>query len=378
MTPRERTMETLLFGKPDKVPFQPGGPRESTLKAWRSQGLAPDADWFATLCAAVGVEQDDTKRLSPPGVVFTMIPEFEQQVLERKPGSIIVQDWKGNICEISDQFDPSYLGGKGGKIDFVTRRWIKCPVEGWSDWEAMKTRYNHKDPLRFPADFEARCRALKNRNHFLSISFSGPFWQLREWMGFEGLCMAFIEAPGLVKQMVAFWEAHVAALLDTLFQHCVPDAIHISEDMAYKAKAMISPDMCREFLMPTWKRWGDQAHRAGVPLYMVDSDGHVGELIPLWIESGFQENDPQEVAAGNDLPAYRQQYGTRIAYSGGIDKRAIAKGGEALRAEMRRLDPVIRAGGYLPSCDHGIPSDVSWPNMIDYGRLLAKATGWLK
>jgi hypothetical protein len=45
---------------------------------------------------------------------------------------------------------------------------------------------------------------------------------------------------------------------------------------------------------------------------------------------------------------------------------------------MRRLDPVIRAGGYLPSCDHGIPADVSWPNMIDYARLLAQATGWLK
>lgn len=172
-------------------------------------------------------------------------------------------------------------------------------------------------------------------------------------------------------------EEHVCSLLDKLFRHCVPDCIHISEDMAYKEKAMISPAMCREFLMPTWKRWGDQSHRAGVPIYAVDSDGYVGELIPLWIESGFQMNDPQEVAAGNDLPAYRRKFGKRMAYSGGVDKRAMAKGGEVIEAEMRRLAPVIKAGGYIPGCDHAVPHDISWSNFIHYSRLLAKLTGWL-
>ena len=140
---------------------------------------------------------------------------------------------------------------------------------------------------------------------------------------------------------------------------------------------MISPAMTREFIMPTWTHWGDLVHRAGCRVYDVDSDGYVGELIPLWIEAGFQINDPLEVAAGNDLPAYRKTYGTRMAYSGGIDKRAMARGGDVLRREFDRLMPVIRAGGYIPSCDHGIPPDVSWPNMVEYGRLLARATGWL-
>ncbi|HWP39971.1 MAG TPA: hypothetical protein VNL70_03520 [Tepidisphaeraceae bacterium] len=66
-----------------------------------------------------------------------------------------------------------------------------------------------------------------------------------------------------------------------------------------------------------------------------------------------------------------------MAYRDGVDKRAIARGGAAIRAEIERLKPVIRAGGYIPSCDHGIPPDVSWPNFLDYCRLLAQATGWL-
>ena len=39
MTPRERNLESLLFGRPDKVTFSPGGARESTLAAWHKQGL---------------------------------------------------------------------------------------------------------------------------------------------------------------------------------------------------------------------------------------------------------------------------------------------------------------------------------------------------
>lgn len=49
MTPRERYLETVLFGQPDKVPLSPGGPRESTLRAWRQQGLPAEAAVLPTL-----------------------------------------------------------------------------------------------------------------------------------------------------------------------------------------------------------------------------------------------------------------------------------------------------------------------------------------
>jgi uroporphyrinogen decarboxylase len=156
----------------------------------------------------------------------------------------------------------------------------------------------------------------------------------------------------------------------------VPDMFHISEDMAYKQHSMISPAQVREFLLPTYKRWGEIVRRAGCPIYGVDSDGFLGELIPIWIEAGMNECDPMEVAAGNDLVELRREYGTRMAYRGGVDKRAMAKGGRVIEEEMRRLEPVIRDGGYIPGCDHGVPSDVSWESYVYYVRLLAEATGW--
>lgn len=109
----------------------------------------------------------------------------------------------------------------------------------------------------------------------------------------------------------------------------------------------------------------------------MDSDGYIGELIPLWIESGINACDPVEVAAGNDIVVFRKIFGRNMAYPGGVDKRLMAKGGRHIEAEIERLTPVIRSGGFIPGCDHAVPSDVSWPCYVQYVRLLAKATGWL-
>ncbi|MCY3021099.1 MAG: hypothetical protein NTW87_18960 [Planctomycetota bacterium] len=374
MTPRERFIRTLTFGRPDRIPFSPGGPRESTLRAWRTQGLPADVDWFAQLCETIGVETQKTRPYVDVGVDFRMIPQFEEKILERKDGHCIVQDWKGNICEISDQFDVTYL--RVAK-DFVTRRWIKCPVEDRDDWEQMKARYAVDAPGRFPRDFEERCRKLRDRDYVFTVSFSGPFWQMREWCGFEGLCMMMVEQPALVAAMAAFWTDFVAGCLERIFARVVPDQVHMSEDMAYKAHAMISPAMTREFCKPSYVRWARMTRSAGCPLVGMDSDGYIGELIPIWIESGINVCDPIEVAAHCDIVAFRRRFGRQMAYCGGVDKRAMAAGGRVIRRELKRIAPVVRGGGYIPGCDHGVPADVSWPSFVDYSRLLARMTGWL-
>lgn len=374
MTPRERMLETLLFGRPDRIPFQPGWPRESTLKAWRSQGLPAEGNWAGHLFRTIGLTPEPPSDEPGLGVDFRMIPQFEEKVLEHRDGHYVVQDWKGNVCEISDTFDVTYL--RLAK-DFVTRRWIQCPVEAAADWDAMKARYRIDAPGRFPADFDDRCRRLADRRRFLTVSFNGPFWQLREWCGFEGLCFLMADQPAFVDAMAAFWKDFVAAALERVLSRLTPDCVFFSEDMAYKAHAMISPAMVRRFCMPCWRAWSDQARAAGVKAIGVDSDGCIDELIPLWIEAGVNWTEPVEVAAHNDLPAFRQRFGQRMAYRGGVDKRAMAKGGKALRDELARLEPVVRAGGYIPGCDHGVPSDVSWPDFVEYARQLARMTGWL-
>jgi hypothetical protein len=375
MNERERFLAVLQFEQPDRIQLTPGNGRKSTRDRWFSEGLPEhvgDIAEYAYRQAGGTLEWP----ANGPGfaVEERMRPMFEEKVLEKRSNSQIVQDWKGNVCEIGLEFSPEYLRNA---IDFVTRRWIKCPVENRADWEDMKKRYNPNDPQRLSADAQTLGNNLKQRDYTVVFHFSGPYWQLREWLGFEQLCVLFYDDRDFVMEMIAFWEDYIARLMQNAFKYCVPDMIYISEDMAYKGYSMLSPPMCREFLLPVWKKWGEVIRENNIPLYAVDSDGFIGELIPLWIEAGVNVCDPIEVAAGNDIVEFRKRFGKNMAYRGGVDKRAIAKGGTAIENEIKRLEPVIRDGGFIPGCDHGVPHDVSWKDYVNYVRMLAKATGWM-
>jgi uroporphyrinogen decarboxylase len=377
MNDRQRFHAVARFEKPDRIPLTPGGPRESTLEMWRTQGLPADTPFYPFLMQTLGIPWQPPRVKVDLGVSFKMIPWFEEKVIEHKDGHYIVQDWMGAITEISDEFDYTYI--RSAK-DFVTRKWHRFPVQSRADWEErMVWRYDANHADRFPADFAERCRKLRDRDHTLSISVNGPFWQAREWLGFENLCMMLVEEPDLVLEMIGVWRDFVIGVLEQVFAQIEVDDIHLSEDMAYKAHSMISPAMCRRFLLPTWAAWGDVIKSNGrKTVYSMDSDGYIGELIPLWIEAGITMCDPIEVAAHNDIIAFRKQFGKRMAYRGGIDKRALARGGDELRAEvMRVVPPLLVDGGFIPSCDHGVPPDISWPNFVEYTRLLAQLTGWL-
>lgn len=103
MNSRERYFETLLFGTPDLVPFEPGKPREKTLKRWREEGLPEEGYWYDHLCDIIGI--DAAMQIDPVGdgfINFHMNPKFEEKVLEHVNGHYIVLDWMGNITEISD------------------------------------------------------------------------------------------------------------------------------------------------------------------------------------------------------------------------------------------------------------------------------------
>ena len=252
MTERKRYIETILFGNPDKVPLQPGDPRESTLAAWHKQGLPENVNYFDPLMDTLGIPNLPAIKRENFPVVFKMIPQFEEKVLEHKDGHYIVQDWMGAITEISDKYDYTYI--RTAK-DFVTRKWHKFPVETREDWEEMKKRYNPDDPKRLPENLDEICHKLEYRDYIVSIGFNGPFWQLREWLGFENLCIKFIEEPDFIHEMVEFWTDFVSKVMARFINKVKLDKVHISEDMAYKAHSMISPAMTREFLMPSYLRW---------------------------------------------------------------------------------------------------------------------------
>ena len=96
--------------------------------------------------------------------------------------------------------------------------------------------------------------------------------------------------------------------------------------------------------------------------------------IPLWLEGGVNGFYPIERVAGMDAVALRHQYGRELRLMGGIDKRAMAAGPEAIDAELAHVAPLMAEGGFIPWCDHHVPPDVSLENYQYYVRRLQEAS----
>ena len=125
------------------------------------------------------------------------------------------------------------------------------------------------------------------------------------------------------------------------------------------------------------RRLLDFLRGAGVRSIIMDCDGHISQLLPLWIEAGFHGTWPCEIAALNDPVRYRKEYGTDIALLGAIDKRELRFGFQQVKAEVMGKVPFLMAqGGYVPGVDHGTPPDVPVRNFFYMVELIkALATG---
>ena len=135
----------------------------------------------------------------------------------------------------------------------------------------------------------------------------------------------------------------------------------MAEDICYNHGLLISPDTMREFLTPYYQQLLTNARSRQMRRlhFGVDTDGDCRPAIPVYCELGLTRMWPFEVASGCDVVEIATQYPDLIM-SGGIDKRVLAAGKDAIEAHLQHIIPFMRErGGYIPTCDHSVPNDVS-------------------
>lgn len=186
-------------------------------------------------------------------------------------------------------------------------------------------------------------------------------------MGTERLSYAFFDQPELIHEILDWMVEFFMEATERALKEVEVDAFTFNEDFAYKAGPLISPRIFREFFLPRYKAIIEFLRKHGVKVIELDSDGNTEVLIPLMIEAGIDCHWPLEAAAGMDPVKLRREYGRDLALMGGIDKRALAEGREAIEEEMRRkVLPLLETGGYIPTVDHTVPPDVPLENFLYY------------
>jgi hypothetical protein len=347
---RERYLRYMRFEPVDRIPLMEMGVLDDTFARWYGEGLPRWVRDLRNLEDYLQLDRSWNCNWLP--IQDLIYPFFEQQVLDENETEQVISDSQGVVYRTR-------------KHQPTIPQYIRFPVENEADYEKLLPLLIGKDPARYPPDFTDDLRWRIERGEIIGISFPGFFGFPRGLMGFENLCMAFCDQPQLIRRMIADRVQFARDLYAPLLASGQLNFVQIWEDMAYKAGPMISPRMVREFMLPAYAELVSFFRAGGVELIMVDSDGDMRSLLPIWLEVGMDGVHPCERAANCDPLAIRRQYpGCRL--HGGMDKRIIATGREGVDAELCRVQPLLKEGAYIPSIDHFVPHDISYETYLYY------------
>ncbi|HEB33170.1 MAG TPA: hypothetical protein ENI15_20200 [Spirochaetes bacterium] len=191
------------------------------------------------------------------------------------------------------------------------------------------------------------------------------FGMPRNYMGLENFCIATIENIKLVEEMIE-WQTYLSyEMLKKVFAAGITlDWVWLWEDMAYNNGSLVSPAFVKKYMVPRYKKITSLLHEHGVTALILDCDGNTEELTPIWLDCGINAQYPLERASGMDAIKFRKKYGNNLTIIGNVDKRNLSKGKNEIDFEVERIKTLLKEGGFFPGCDHHIPPDVPYENMV--------------
>ena len=369
MCPSARKLRDAYARKPGAALFR----REFgyfCLERWREQGMPADAD----LAELFDYDPPGHHALGEVGwCEAALAAAFADKVVEERGGYEVVQDAAGRCV----------LCFKGRRSGFMPE-YLDHPVKDRRTWEAdVKWRLDPSTPDRYTrlADRMSRARADAARGLIISQHLVGGYMYLRSLMGPEGVLYAFCDQPDLIHDCMRAWLALADAVIARHQQHVTLDELFLAEDICYNHGPLISPAMMGQFLLPYYEQLvanvrGRQIDRDRHLYVHIDTDGRAAPVIPVYRDAmGMDVMSPFEVASGCDVVRIGRDH-PELALFGGIDKRILAKGKRAIDEHLEYVIPAMRErGGYMPTCDHGVPEEVGYEDYRHYRKRCVELGG---
>ncbi len=361
MTYLDRFIACMEYQSADRRPNHELGVWQQTKKRWQQEN--PDAvkdfewDWF------YGEDALGLDRRAFISVNYGFIPKFEHKILGRTSEYEIVQDELGIVTKRL----------KEGEVDgfrMSMDQYLKFPVEKPEDFPDIKRRLIAAIPERYPDDLDQRIEIWKKRDYPLIIgencAANGFYWRAREFMGTENLSYAWYDYPGLMHEMMEFFADFIIETSRPVLEKIQVEYFTLNEDMSMNSGPLLSPETFKKFIFPHLKRMVEFFKSHGTKYFVVDTDGNPTLLLPLLLDAGVDTLWPIERAANFHPLEIRKKFGKSLRLWGGVDKRVLAQGSDAIWTHLQELIPLIEEGGFIPTVDHLIPPDVSWDNFRYY------------
>jgi len=334
---REEYLDFMTFRRNDRPLFtELFGPLVGLKEEWAAQGARPeelDLSAFRFRCPDWGGLPVDTG----------WIGWQEEEIVEETAEHIIARDERGRLVKLMKGLASLPLP-------------LEYPVKTMEDWQRLKPHYQFTEE-RFAPDWEQAAREHLAAGRVVTVSIPGGFAEPRELMGDEAVCLAYYEQPELIHDILRTIGDTAFRVLARVSSRVQIDQLSVHEDLAGKSGPLVGPALVAEFIAPYYRRIWDMLAERGARLFDQDSDGNIAAVIPAFLEAGVNVMHPMEPAAGMDIVRLREQYGTRLAFMGGLDKYVLRRSRDEIAAELEyKIPPMVRTGGCLLGLDHRIPN----------------------
>jgi uroporphyrinogen decarboxylase len=346
-----RIKTTLAGGVPDALGISELVYWPETIERWHQEGLPQDqepGEYFGT--DAFGLVSPDLTL----GLEKQIVVEDDRAVVEMDTNGVYQKQLKGS-------YSPP------APVDYT--------VKDRDSWLRFRARLAAED-WRIPADLDKVYHEHRAKNRFIVFKNPEPCWASIKILGTENVLIAMAENPAWIHEM---FEAYTQLIIE-LYERMAArgftfDGAWLNGDLCYRNGMLFSPRMYRSLLLPYHGHLCRYFHHQGLPV-ITHVCGDARQLIPLYLEAGFDAIQPLEARAGNDVRELKRKYGTTAVFIGNINCDVLGRSREEIKEEIEsKLSVAKVGGGYVFHSDHSVPPTVSFANysyaleLVDrYGR----------
>lgn len=334
---REEYLDYVTFQRNDRPMFtEIFGPLLGLKESWAKEGATP--------------EEIDMSAFRYRRPMWGHVPVrtgwvggSEPVLLEENDDHILFRDERGREMKLSLKASTLPLP-------------MTHPVKNMDDWLKIKRHYQFSES-RFGDNWAEIVRQHRASGRVVTFSIPGGYDEPRQLMGDELICLAYYEQPELVHDMLNTMADTAIKVFERVLDEVEVDELFVHEDMAGRNGPLVGPRQVKKFIAPYYRRVWDYVSERGVRVFRQDSDGDMRKVIPAFLEGGVNFMYPIEPMANMDLVKLREEYGTRLAFMGGLDKHVLREGETAIEAELEyKIPPMVRTGGCILGLDHRIPN----------------------
>jgi len=349
MDSRERTLRTLSFEEPDRVP----------VDLWLSQGFWKKLGHTGNDAQAAFLDRHDIdlRYIEGPAYIGPALKKFDDGRDEDIWGVIrqsVVTPVSGG-SETYKEVSVSPLEN-AQSVDEI-HDYAHWPSPDWFDYSGI----------------EQQCDAIRNAGR--AVVFMGDrmnrLAQLKPAMYVRGVSQILMDMamnPKIAQAVFEHIRGFYCAYAERIFEAANGklDLLLMGDDFGAQTGLLVSNDMWIEFIGQGFADYIALAKSYGVAV-MHHTCGSVRPLIPLMIERGLdilQSLQPE--AADMDPRSLKSDFGDRLAFHGGLSIQQTLPFGsvdDVRRQVQNAIETLAPGGGYILSTAHNIQADTPIENM---------------